>query len=391
MNVNESNQINRDFTKDIDNKIRNEKKAKENELEKIKKIYDDRIEIVKGEGEESYSHNLKKNSDLLVEATHDYEKKLENYKDNLDQTQKKIANEEAMLKSDHQAKIKHLKDQFQLNLNDQFENAQTNQVSIQDDLSQNILNNADHARAEKNRIQIKSNNELSLLANTYNQKNFNEERNFRSKLESDLKAHESEIKSQKTELKKLTDQTLQKTMKQEEQKLQVQKDEISYQDNHHKNILAQKQADFKIRYENMVKDHDSILNDIKNHLDKDMKKMIASSSTQKRIMASKSDDPFYRVDLLNPTMIESEKEYLVKISIPEYEKENIHLSVQGREARITLTRRFSETEEAEDGSVNKSTKNELFSKSISSKDLLDPKSITQKFEDGILTFKIKKL
>jgi len=58
---------------------------------------------------------------------------------------------------------------------------------------------------------------------------------------------------------------------------------------------------------------------------------------------------------------------------------------------MTLTRKYTDSLDAEDGSNNKSTKTELYSKEFSTKEILNPKSITQKYENGVLTFKILKL
>jgi HSP20 family molecular chaperone IbpA len=89
-------------------------------------------------------------------------------------------------------------------------------------------------------------------------------------------------------------------------------------------------------------------------------------------------------------MIESEKEVLVSIPITEYEKENVFLSTQGRQIKMTLSRKYSDASMALDGSKNKSTRSELFSKEFTTKDLLDHRDIQRNYIDGILTFKIKK-
>jgi HSP20 family molecular chaperone IbpA len=155
--------------------------------------------------------------------------------------------------------------------------------------------------------------------------------------------------------------------------------------------LAQKQSDFKIRYENLVKEHDTLLTQLKGHFDADVKKMAMESAVQKKAIPNKSDDSFYRVETLNPTMVENEKEYLVSLNVPEHEKENVHLTVHGRGVKMTLSRKFADTIEATDGSTNKSSRTELFSKEFPCKDILDSKQVAQNYEDGVLNFRVKKL
>ena len=108
-------------------------------------------------------------------------------------------------------------------------------------------------------------------------------------------------------------------------------------------------------------------------------------------MTNKSDDQFYRIETLTPTVVENEKEYQVSLKVPEHEKENVHLSAHGRGVKMTLTRKFSDSIDQEDGSTSRSTRTELFSKEFPSKDILNPKVVSQKYEDGVLTYKISKL
>ena len=119
--------------------------------------------------------------------------------------------------------------------------------------------------------------------------------------------------------------------------------------------------------------------------------MLEKNSSQKRVIANQNEDQFYRIETLNPTIVDSPKDFLVSLAVPEHEKENVHLSVHGRNVKMTLTRKYSEFIEAKDGTIDKSNRNELFSKEFPSKDLLNQKQVVQKYEDGILTFKIQKL
>ena len=80
----------------------------------------------------------------------------------------------------------------------------------------------------------------------------------------------------------------------------------------------------------------------------------------------------------------------VHIPVAEYEKENINISTRGRSIKITLSRKYTDSLNADDGSLNKTTRSELFSKELATNDLLSSKDITQSYKDGILSFKIKK-
>ncbi len=385
------NQGTAEYAQKLDERLRHQNKAKETEIENLKDVYEKKLEATRTEGEERYINALKRNDNMLVSASKDYEDKLKDYKDNLERTQKTLSTEEVALKTDHEEKMKTAKEQHASNLFEEYQNASENQAQIHSQVKNSTTTIADHARIERNRMEETTKAQLNSLAYQYNQKGLDEDRDYRSKLEADVKAHEEDVRLQKTELKKVIDKDMQQAKNLEAEKMMVQKGEMQYLENHHKDLLSQKQKDFQIRYENMAKEHETILADLKTHLDADVKKMVEQSATQKRMISSKADDQFYRVETLNPSMVESEKDYSVSLKVPEHEKENVHLSVHGREIKMTLTRRYSDSLDAEDGSSNKSTKNELYSKEFSAKEILNPKSITQKYENGVLTFKILKL
>ncbi len=390
MKVNDSNSSYLDYSRELDEKMKKQNAAKESEIEHVKDIYNKRIEAAKTVGEGQYAETLNKNSDKILEANKHYEEKLNSYKKNLDETQKNISKEEIALKSDHQEKMKGAKEQYLNSIHDEYQNASEKQETISDQVQNSVQIYADKARNERSRIESKSKTELNALASDYNQKGINEERNFRSQLEADVKAHEAEVRLQKGELKKIIDKESDQNKRIEEEKIKSQKAELTFLDNHQKDMLTQKQTDFQVRYENMVKEHEATLAELKSHLESDVKKMLEQNSTQKKIISSKSEDQFYRIETLNPTVTETEKELHVSLKVPEFERENVHLSVHGRDVKMTLSRKYADTLESADGSTNRSTRNELFSKEFSSKEILNPKLISQKYENGLLSFKIQK-
>ena len=363
----------------------------ENEIDNVKKIYDQKIEAAKTEGEDRYLRSVQRNDELLTGASKSYEDKLINYQEQLQKTEKNIAKEEMSLKSSQFQKLENSKEQFNNNFNDQYVAAADNLKSIQEQAqlgNQRILNGS---RTEKDFLATTSRNEINALSNEYNQKGISTERNYQLTLENDFRSHQAEMNLQKVELKKVLDKTTEQNKKLEAEKIKVQNVELSNLDSHQKDILAQKQSDFKIRYENLVKEHDSLLNQIKTHFEADVNKLALENATQKRNIANKIEDQFYRVESLNPEITETEKEYMVSLKVPEHEQENVHMIVHGRGVKMTLSRKFSESLEESDGSTNKSSRSELFSKDFASKDILNAKQIAQKYENGILSFKIQKL
>lgn len=391
MKVNDGNADLINYSKKLDNRLRNETAKKEAEIKDLNEIYEQKLDDAKMLGEDKYLNSLKRNDDLLRSASADYESKLQNYQDNLHAAQSSMSREELALKDDHEQKILNSKEQYANKTHEQFINASANQKAINEQMISSVQAISDKSQAERRHIETKARSDINILAAQYNSLGAAEERDYRSKLNNDVRMHQEDINLKQAELKKTSDINTEKNKRLVAEKMNVQKEELNYLDSHHKDILNQKQNDFKVRYANLVKEHNELISGLTSHFETDVKKMVEETAVQKRVIANKSADSFYRIETLDPKIIENEKEYMVSLVVPEHEKENVHLSVRGRGIKMTLTRRFAESFEDKDGSTNRSTKNELFSREFPSKDILNPKLVDQKYENGTLTFRIQKL
>lgn len=391
MKISDNDNASYEYSKKLDSKLRNQNASKEAEIEKLKEVYDKRVDAVKVEGKERYLDSLRNNDEQLVNSAKEFEEKINNYKEHLERTQKNISQEELALKMDHDHKMHDSKEQHEINIHDQYKNALETQIDLHEQLKNDVRSLSDKTKVEKNHLEKNARVEVLAVANDYNQKGITGEREFRTKLEADVHAHEDQIRFQKNELKSVMDRNTEQSKRLVEAKTEVQAGQLKYLDDHQRDMLAQKQADFKVRYENMIKEHDTALAQIKSQLDSDMHRIVQESSTQKRMIANKGDDAFYRLESLNPSVADEPNNYIVSLKVPDHEKDNVHLSVHGRDLRMTMVRKYNEKLDEPDGTSNKTIKNELFSKEFNSKDILDHKNITQKYEDGILSFKIKKL
>jgi HSP20 family molecular chaperone IbpA len=391
MKVNENNSDLADYSKRLDKKLVNQTLKKENEIENIKKINDKQIEEVKNQGETAYVNALKRNDDLLTGVSKDYEEKLNKYKSKLEETHKNLTSEENALREDHSEQMKNYKTQSQNSLKDRFQVTDENQRTVLQQAKNSLNNISNNSHFEINRMESLAKANVNSISQSFNKKEAMAESEFRDIAHNELQTHQADLLSQRSDFKKNIETNSAKNKRLESEKLKAQTAELNYRDNHQKDILSQKQTDFAVRYENLTKEHDSLLANLKKHFDEDVKKMFEENSSKKRVIASKSDDQFYRIETLNPKIVDSPKEFFVSLAVPEHEKENVHLSVQGRNVKMTLTRKYSESMEAKDGTIDKSNRNELFSKEFPSKDLLNQKQVVQKYENGILSFKIQKL
>jgi len=391
MKVNENNSDLIDYSKRLDKKLINQTIKKENEIEIIKKFNEKQVDEVKNQGDVDYVNALKRNDDLLSGVSKDYEEKLNKYKNKLEEAQKNLSSEENVLREEHSEQMKNYKDQFQSSLRDRFQASDENQKAVLQQTKDSLNNISDNSHIEINRMETMAKAKANTLSQGYNKKEAMAESEFRDTTHNELQTHQADLLSQRIEFQKNLEVNSTKNKRLESEKIKAQTAELNYLDNHQKDMLEQKQAAFTARYQSLTKEHESLLSDLKTHFAADVKKMLEKNSAQKRVIANQNDDHFYRIETLNPTIVDSPKEFLVSLSVPEHEKENVHLSVHGRNVKMTLTRKYSEFMEAKDGTIDKSNRNELFSKEFPSKDLLNQKQVVQKYEDGVLSFKIQKL
>lgn len=381
---------NEDLYKRMNKSIEKKIGAKEQEIKNLDTLYDKKVAMARLQGEDEYMQSLDRNNQRMVSDSGVYEEKIKGYQDKLKNVQETVAREEHNLKTTEKQKLTELKTQLEENFEEQYSNTQMNQREIADSTQAAVKELTARSKAEKTLMEGNAQFEINALSSEFNQKAANNEKDFRSKLDSDVRMHNAELNMQKDELKKLMTMDLEKNKRLSNEQKRVNMDELTFQEKHQKDMLMQREKDFKVRYENMVKEHDSILKNLTEKFEIDAKRVTHSTSTDKKILDNRTEDPFYRVDKLNPKMEQDLKTVTVSIPVAEYEKENIHLSTQGRSIKITLSRKYSDSLNAEDGSTNRSTRSELFSKEFNTTDLLSAKDIKQSYESGVLTFKINK-
>lgn len=381
---------NEDLYKRMNKSIEKKIESKEKEIQNLDALYDKKIAMARLEGEDQFIQSLDRNNQRMISESGVFEDKIKGYQDKLKKVQDTVAREELSLKTSEKQKLSELKTQLEENFQEQYSSTQMNQQEIADATQASVKEIATRSKAEKLLLEGNAQYEINALSSEFNTKAANNEKDFRSKLDNDIRLHTAEINTQQEQLKKLMTLDAEKNKRLSSELNRVNKEQLNYQETHQKDMLSQRDKDFKVRYENMVKEHDTILKNLSAKFEEDARKITASTSTDKKILGGRSEDPFYRVDKLNPKIVEDLKTVTVAVPVAEYEKENVHLSAQGRSIKITLSRKYTDSLNAEDGSVNRSTRSELFSKELATTDLLSPKNITQSYEDGVLTFKIHK-
>jgi len=370
----------------LEKKIR----SRESEIKKIDEFYNKREDMAKLEGEDQFAQALDRNALRIVGASKDFEDKILGYKDQLAKTQKMVENEETILKESEQTKLEGLKQNMSNASEERYQDSLNEQRLIEQNTKNTLDNISLESLHERKSIEANALSSMNALTTEYNDKSISTEANLNAKFENDVRKQKYYAEKDQAEMKANSAEELAKLKRLSAEKTRIQNDQINFMDRHQQNTVKQKTDDFKVRYQKMVEEHDALIKNLETQLNEDMRKMVEKSASDKQIFANRLDDQFYHVSKLNPIVIEHPSFVEVSLAIPEHEKENFHLSAQGRNIKMTLSRKFAETLAETDGSVNKSTRSELFTKDVNTKDILNPNKLTQKYADGVLTYKINK-
>lgn len=377
--------------KNLDEQIRKKINNKENELEQIGKLYEKKITIANSEGDQRVVETVDKNNKRLIDANKEYEEKLKSYQDSLALTHSNVAEEELKAIETSKAMKYNLRNQSEDQYSKIYENAKNNQ--------ENIFNKAQNdskvlevkARHDHNLQESRTRQDLTNYTNNLTQSTREQEENLKKQLESEQAVMAHTLIQNKMDTQARLIDSKDKGRRLEAEQTRVQTDQMKFQDQYHAELMRTKQADFKQRYEKMAQEHDVILNNLKAKLDKSAKLAVENNARDIASIPDPSKDSFYQLEILKPKMTEDLKNYYVSLEVPEHEKENVHLMAHGREVKITLSKKFQNTITAPDGSENHVSKTQLYSKEFPTTEILNPKHISQKYENGILNFKVAKL
>jgi hypothetical protein len=381
---------NQEHLKRLNNSLEKKITSKEIEIKKIGELYDTKVDIAKTAGEEKYVDALNKNQKRILDESLHVEEKIENYRDQLAKVHQTVENEKQVLKDNHRINIDNTKAQLDSNFNEQITAAIDSQREIVSNTQNSVKELTTQSKSDKTTLESNAQYEINALSSGFNQKKANSESTFKEQMENDVRLHTAELTRQRNDLQKIMKEDTEKFKRLEEEKTRIQKDQLLFLDKHQQGLIKQRQDDFKTRYEKLVTDNTNILKDLEKNFNADVKKMAEKTAKDKAIYAEKMNDDFYRIDRLNPKMQEGPKEVIVTLPVAEYEKENVHLSTQGRGIKITMSRKYNDTITDASGGIDRSTRSELYSKELTTVDLLSPRGITQHYEDGNLIFKILK-
>ncbi len=364
-------------------------KQKEQEIANIKKVYQDRIGSVKLTQQRKLTDLNDVHRNAMEERVIIGQEKLEKYKTDLNKEQnqlsRKLENYQAdlakrtdLLKKNHQTQHKIHSDR----LNEQAVDAKVRLVNHQKQLKSDSKFAINRAIREKNAI-----------ANNLASDNVKHQASIRLK--------EKEIVSQqrmnkRQELKAQTDFRL--TMQQlrldaqkdiHKQELMNKKNFETVQSNHSRRLMGRQEA-FKQKLVAMKNAQEQLTKRIKDKYSTQLQKLVAQSNLQREHIATRSQDTFYQMRHLTPTIKDGGDHYLLSVPVAPHERDNISLAANERELVLTFTRRFNQNNRDQAGNNEITKRSEVLSSRIKTPDIITTNDLVSSYHDNQLVFKIKK-
>ena len=165
---------------------------------------------------------------------------------------------------------------------------------------------------------------------------------------------------------------------------------LEVRDNDYRKGLKEQEAFFEKKYTNQLERHNGEFKTLEEKNQKLVENLKASLSQELTTRASKNEDPFYKFQTLKPTLKEFEDRVEVRVAIPDHSKEDVQLSINGKEAIVSFNRRYTDATKLEDGTINKINKVESFTTRLPTGHVLNAKSVKSSYADGAMTYVIKK-
>lgn len=233
--------------------------------------------------------------------------------------------------------------------------------------------------------------ELLTEVESYNQKKLNQQRNeFNTRFSEDGRNFEKIKNDQDNQFKNERMATNQRQQIEMQKLTDSHNGQVEKKDEHYRKGLKEQDLFFEKKYESQLSRHNSDFKALEQKNNDVIEKLKSSLTTEISHIASKNDDPFYKFEALAPRLKQTEEGAEISMEVPEHSKEAVTLSFNGKEAIVSLNRRYSDANKTQDGIINKINKVESFTTRLQTPDILDPKSVKSSYENGTITFTVKK-
>ncbi|MBY0515487.1 MAG: hypothetical protein K2P81_01160 [Bacteriovoracaceae bacterium] len=159
---------------------------------------------------------------------------------------------------------------------------------------------------------------------------------------------------------------------------------------HHQKSLVEKENLFEKKYQDQLAKHGESEKNLEGMHSKVLDSAKESLNKRVEIEQNRSNDSFFNFTELRPTIEEQPGQYILRVKVPEYSKEEVLLSSNHKELVLTSNRRYQDERKDADGTMKKVNKVESMTSRIPVSQVLDARKMTKEWKDGELIFTVKK-
>lgn len=383
MKISEQNKI-------LDSHYQKEIKAKEEKIKEVKDAYNKEIQRIKVKSEEDIRENRNLERERIA-------KEFEQEKEKWEDVRKKWVEKDAALENAQQ--LEEVKNTQEVTLN-RFRHGkemESDQLKFDNDINSlrerrnKILREMQETSDSKiYQEEIKSRKNIESLRKEKEQKENLAIKSYANFSSAQQREIDQAIADKEREHRKIIRNAQVENSRQLNERERINQENLKRIDEANKNKLQQADVTLQKKVKQVQKESEDAISTLSLKTQKEINNLKQNESKNKNIISNKASDPFYSITNLNPRITDYEKEYILKISVPEHEKDSVIVDADGRNLKISHNRRYSDEARNEDGTLSKSSRSETVSQSIKLGDLVNPRKITQTYDGNEIIFKIPK-
>lgn len=381
----------RQHLQELNQDLRNQILAKKREIDAIKKMHklkrEDTIVVEQDRIQKVHdSYNQKQ-----LEALNHKESKLQKLKESFNQTKNLLDQELKNYQNVKEDQMDQVTQRYHQKNNQTIEQAHQESRELIDQTRERIqqlrfetdqnINNRNY-EAQQRLQQISNQNELEIARMNDHYDRIKQET---------IKEHQNFLQNEQRQLDRELQEIERHKHNTQNKDAQFSADYIRQRREYYQEKMNESDQHFQRRFQDLQNEQRQLLTRTLEEFSKQINDVINDYSQTKKSIETKQHDSFYKLTKLEPLLSDHGDHYILTLEVPEHEKDNVILNAYNRNIKLSLTRSHSEVlRNEETNSVNRSKRSEVFIKEFPSEDILDPRGITQSYEEGLLHFKIMK-
>ncbi|MBF0363153.1 MAG: Hsp20 family protein [Oligoflexia bacterium] len=368
----------------------NKKNIAEKKVKDIEKAYQEMAERAKVDGDIKLQRLRDVNRQQLINETNEQADRLTRLSGSLTKVQDRIEEEKNLITLNHESEKDRLSDKSTEDYENLKEKSRDQTESLQSIIKDSMSRLRQDGQETVFRIKSKQMSDESDIATNNKFKLDTTKNEFEEIRRLNDSKYQSTLNKQRFDHETMLSKESSNHERKMHDLLQLQQNEYQNQMQRFKTTIDQANKDFLKKYAEVIENHRKSMDQIKTEALKNIQKYKNKIEKGKDVYVQRSEDPFYHPLTLNPKIEENQKNFVIRLQVPAYEKDSVQVSGKDKNLRITFNRDVKDVVVKDDGTTNKYSKVESYSKHIVLDNTIDPKGIEHKYTDGVLTITVPK-